>query len=291
MHLDDLRVFLELAATGHFGRAAEAGHRTPSAVSRTLVRLERAVGHRLLDRGSTGATLTPAGEVFRRFAAETLGRYADLRAGLGGPPGGLTGAVSVYGTATAAAAVLAPVLRRFRDRHPVARVSLQTGDVEGAFDRVRSGTADVAVAVRPTRLPAGLHFRPVATTAVQVYAPTDPGPVRAMLARRPVPWAEVPVVAPPPGPLRDRLDRWFQARKSTPRIAATVAGSEALVGMIGLGFGIGPAAVLVAESIGAGRLVEPSTGGPRLAPLVVGLCCRADRLRVPEVRALLDAAE
>jgi LysR family positive regulator for ilvC len=290
MHLDDLRVFLDLADAGHFGKAAVAGHRTPSAVSRTLARLERAVGHRLLDRAPGGATLTVAGEAFRRFAADTLGRYADLRAGLGGPPDGLTGALAVYGTATAAAAVLAPVLRRFRDRHPGVRLALQTGDVEGAFDKVRSGSADVAVAVRPAKVPAGLHFKPVAVTAVRVYAPADPGPVRALLAQRPVPWAEVPVVAPPPGPLRDRLDRWFRAKRVKPRVAATVAGSEALVGMVGLGFGVGPAAELVVEAAGVGRLVEPVAGGPRLAPLVVGLCCRADRLRTPEVRALLEAA-
>jgi hypothetical protein len=47
---------------------------------------------------------------------------------------------------------------------------------------------------------------------------------------------------------------------------------------------------LVVEAAGVGRLVEPVAGGPRLAPLVVGLCCRADRLRTPEVRALLEAA-
>lgn len=289
MHLDDLRVFLDLADSGRFGRAAEAGHRTVSAVSRTLTRLERAAGRRLFDRSPGGATLTPAGEEFRRFAADTLGRYADLRARLGEGAGGLTGAVTVYGTATAAAVVLAPVLRRFRDRHPGVRVSFQTGDVEAAFDRVRSGAADVAVAIHPGKTPAGVYFRPVAAAAVRVYAPVDPGPVRAALARQPVAWADVPVVAPPPGPVRERLDRWFRARAAKPRVVATVAGSEALLGMVGLGFGIGPAADLVA-SYGAGRLVEAIPGGPRLAPLTIGLCCRTDRERAPEVRALLDAA-
>lgn len=289
MHLDDLRTFLDLAESCHFGRAAAAGHRTVSAVSRTLTRLERSVGGRLFDRTPGGARLTPAGEAFRRFAADVLGQYADLRAGLGEASAGLTGALTVYGTATAAAAVLAPVLRRFRARHPGVRVAFQTGDVEGALAQVRSGAADVAVAAHPGKRPAGLHFRPVTTTAVRVYAPADPGPVRALLARRPVPWGEVPVVVPPAGPVRDRLDRWFRARKVKPRVAATVAGSEALVGMIGLGFGIGPATELVVTAAGAGKLVEPLPGGPKLAPLVIGLCCRADRSNVPEVRALLEA--
>ena len=59
--------------------------------------------------------------------------------------------------------------------------------------------------------------------------------------------------------------------------------------MVGLGLGIGPAADLVVRA-GAGRLVEAIPGGPKLAPLTIGLCCRTDRLRVPEVRGLLDAA-
>ncbi|MBN9518501.1 LysR family transcriptional regulator [bacterium] len=289
MHLDDLRVFLDLAESGHFGRAAEAGHRTVSAVSRTLTRLERAAGQRLFDRSPGGATLTPAGEAFRRFAADTLGRYADLRVRLGEGAGGLTGTVTVYGTATAAAVVLAPVLRRFRDRHPGVRVAFQTGDVEAAFDRVRAGSADVAVAIHPGKSPTGVHFRPVTTTTIRVYATVDPGPVRAALAQQPVAWANVPVVAPPPGPVRERLDRWFRARGAKPHVVATVAGSEALLGMVGLGFGIGPAADVVVTA-GAGKLVEAIPGGPRLAPLTIGLCCRADRERVPEVRALLDAA-
>jgi len=289
MHLDDLRLFLDLADSLHFGRAAAAGHRTPSAVSRTVARLERAVGRRLFERGRGGVRLTPAGDAFRRFAADTLGGYADLRSGLGGSGGGLTGALTVYGTTTAAVAVLAPVLRRFRDRHPAAALIFQTGDVEGAWDRVRSGAADVAVAVRPARPIAGLHFTPVTSTAVRMYAPADPGPVRTALARKPVKWAEVPVVAPPPGALRDRLDRWFRNKKAKPKVVATVAGSEALVGMIGLGFGIGVAAELVVSGT-AGRLVEPVASGPPLPPLAIGLCCRAERVRVPEVRALLDAS-
>ncbi len=285
MHLDDLRLFLDLCDTLHFGRAAAIGHRTPSAVSRTVARLERAVGARLLDRTRRGVRVTPAGDAFRRFAADTLGRYAALRAGAGGLTGGLT----VYGTATAAAAILAPVLDRFRGLHPGVALTVRTGDVEGAADAVRAGVVDVAVAVRPGRVPAGLVFHPVAASPVRVYAPAGPGPVRDLLARRPVPWSEVPVVAPPAGPFRARLDGWFRARGVRPRVAATVAGSEAVVALVGLGFGVGVAARLVVEGTAAGRLVEPVRGG-ELAPVEICLCVRRDRGNDPVLRAFLAAA-
>ena len=54
----DLEIFLLLAETLHFGRAAEHGNLSPSALSRTIQRLESELDCRLFDRGNREVRLT-----------------------------------------------------------------------------------------------------------------------------------------------------------------------------------------------------------------------------------------
>ena len=50
MDYDDLRLFLHLSRTLHFGRTSRECHISPSALSRTVQRLERELGWPLLER-------------------------------------------------------------------------------------------------------------------------------------------------------------------------------------------------------------------------------------------------
>lgn len=68
MHLDQLRTFLEVAATGNFNRAAENLNVTQSTVSARIRALEDRLGRPLFARNHTGARLTPAGHRLRRYA-------------------------------------------------------------------------------------------------------------------------------------------------------------------------------------------------------------------------------
>lgn len=67
----DITYFLEVARQGHVGRAAEAVGVTQPAVSKSIRRLEDAVGVALFERGAHGARLTAEGQLFlesaRRF--------------------------------------------------------------------------------------------------------------------------------------------------------------------------------------------------------------------------------
>lgn len=67
-----LRYFVALAETLHFGRAAARLHVTQPPLSRQIAALEQALGVRLLHRHSRTASLTPAGERFRTDAAAVL---------------------------------------------------------------------------------------------------------------------------------------------------------------------------------------------------------------------------
>ncbi len=67
-----LEDFLSLAETRSFSRAATDRHITQSAFSRRIMALEAWLGAELVDRSAHPATLTSAGWLFRRIAADLL---------------------------------------------------------------------------------------------------------------------------------------------------------------------------------------------------------------------------
>lgn len=69
MHIEQIRTFLEVAATGNFNRAAENLNVTQSTVSARIRTLEERLGRPLFARSHAGAQLTPAGRQLQRYAA------------------------------------------------------------------------------------------------------------------------------------------------------------------------------------------------------------------------------
>src|SRR3954451_1098922 len=115
---DGLRQFLELARTLHFGRAARASHVSPSALSRSVQRLEVQVGVPLFEREHHNVTLTAAGESFRRHARTVLEDWTQLQDQLSEGEGTLRGTVHMYCTVTAAQSLVPDLLGRVRRAHP-----------------------------------------------------------------------------------------------------------------------------------------------------------------------------
>ncbi|MEU9076047.1 LysR family transcriptional regulator [Kitasatospora sp. NPDC048538] len=78
--LRQLEVFLAVADTLHFGRAAERLHISQPTVSQEVARLERAVGVELFDRSRRSVALTGAGAVMAAESGRLLGQAEALLA-------------------------------------------------------------------------------------------------------------------------------------------------------------------------------------------------------------------
>src|ERR1700683_4826641 len=72
MELRQIRSFLSIAETLHFGRSAELIHLSQPALSLQIRALEEEVGVRLFERNRRKTTLTAAGAAFRGDAAAAL---------------------------------------------------------------------------------------------------------------------------------------------------------------------------------------------------------------------------
>ncbi|WP_136067975.1 HTH-type transcriptional activator IlvY [Modicisalibacter radicis] len=288
MDLRPLRHFLALAETLHFGRASDACHVSPSTLSRSLQQLEASLGVRLVERDNRTAYLTREGRLFQRYARDALEQWAAMRQTLMEEAGELAGEISIYCSVTASYSFLYELLSEFRLRYPRIELKLHTGDPADAITRLLGGEEDMAISARPETLPAQLAFKPIATSPLVFIAPSEaadwlPAESQPPLAAA---WAETPMILSESGLARERTDAWFRELGVKPRIYAQVAGNEAIVSMVGLGFGVGVVPQIVLDNSPLADRVRILEVSPQLAPYDVGLCVLDKKLRNPLIHAL-----
>jgi LysR family transcriptional regulator, positive regulator for ilvC len=288
---DTLRLFLHLSRTLRFARTSKECHISPSALSRAVQRLERAVGWPLFERDQRRVSLTPEGARFAAHARQTLEGWEELRRRLRSRSETLTGTISLFASVTACQSFLPRVLGLFRQRHPDVHIALETGYAADALDMAARGKVDVAVAAIPDRVPAGLLTRVLLYTPLVFVAPVVPCDVSRLVDRQPLPWAEVPIVLPASGLARAEADRWFRRRRFRPQVYSEVPGSEAILSLVALGCGVGIVPRLVVDRSPLRQEVRPLSVEPALGEFRVGLCTPRRKLASPIVRAFWDATD
>lgn len=270
-----LEQFVTLADTLHFGRAARACHVSPSALTRSIQRLEDELGVSLFRRSNREVALTRSGRGFLAYARDSLADWEAIRQQLMAESGELQGEIAIYCSVTASYSFLFELLAQFRQAHPRIEIKLHTGDPENAIDRVQSGLSDLAIGAQPDRLPAGLAFRQSAISPLVFIAADD----------QPAVLGQSPMILPERGLARQRVDAWMAQKGWSPSIYAQVAGNEAIVSMVSLGFGIGVVPLIVLENSPLKGTVRVLDARPALKPYRVGLFCLEKRLGRPIIQA------
>lgn len=288
MDLRDLKLFLHLAESRHFGRSSKAMHVSPSTLSRQIQRLEEELGQPLFQRDNRTVQLTSAGEQLKNFAQQTLLHYQQLRSGLDQHGPTLSGELHLFCSVTAAYSHLPPILDRFRAQHPLVEIKLTTGDAADAVEKVQSTEADLAIAGRPESLPCSVDFTQIGEIPMILISPSLPCAVRTQVSEPHPDWSQIPFILPEHGPARKRIDIWFKRnRLSNPQIYATVSGHEAIVSMVALGCGIAliPSVVVDNSPEPVRNRISVLDNVTLGAPLELGVCVQKKRLNEP----LIDA--
>lgn len=290
MDTRELELFVVLAETLHFGQTAERMHLSPSAISRTIKRMEDEVDQRLLDRDKRSVRLTVAGEALLQYARQELAQWRGFIESLQPHYQLLHGEISLYCSVTAAYSFLARLLSDFRNRYPAIELKLHTGDQADAIDRALNGDEDLAIAALPERMPKKLRVQTLAHSPLVFIAPAFACAVRDQINVETPDWSRVPLIVPEHGLARLRVDAWYRQRGLRPNIYAQVSGHEAIVSMVGLGLGVGVVPELVLANSPQREIIGIIDAQPALAPFVVGLCATAQRLENPLVKAFWDTA-
>ncbi len=289
MDFDALGLFLHLSRSLHFGRTSKECHVSPSALSRSIQRLEEEAGAALFVRDRRSVALTDEGRLLQGFAQDTLSRFEALEQRLTRSQERLQGAISIFASVTACQSFLPPLLSQFRRQYPDVQIRLETGYAMDALAMLRGGSVDVAVAALPDDIPPTLAARVVVKIPLVFVAPSATSAVTDVLSRDPIPWTEVPMVLPSSGLARDYIDRWFRRKRITPRIYGEVAGSEAILSLVSLGCGVGVVPRLVADQSPLKSSLTVLDPDPKLQVFRVGVCTEKKKLKSPVVKAFWES--
>ena len=291
MDFHELRLFKHLAGTLHFAKTSRACNISPSALSRTIIRLEEEVGSKLFFRDNRSVELTDSGKMFYNFAQEALDNWAQFRDSARSQEQVLQGELSIYCSVTASYSVLSELFAHFRQLYPKVHIKLQTGAAARAISMITDGIVDITVAARPDTLTGNLRFKTITTTDLVFIAPIVPCKTAEMVKNRNIDWKRLPMVLSEQGLSRQRVDSWFREKGLKPDIYAEVSGHEAILAMVRLGCGVGVVPRLVLEKSGFTSEIAVMDITPHLQPYTVGLCLAAKRLTSPLVRAFWEIVD
>jgi LysR family positive regulator for ilvC len=286
--IPQLKNYITLAEQLHFGRASRLCHLSPSALTRTIQRLEDELGSALFIRDKRTVQLTTAGETFLAYARQALLDYRDLKYSLSSRQQ-VAGTLSLYASITAVYSVLPDLLEACRKGYPEIQLELHTGVAETAVAQVENGEIDIAVAALPEQRRDALEFLPIMTTPLVFIAGTA---LADQVGSDEVPdLAQLPLVVPQSGLSRRRLEVWLKKNRVTPQIRCEVSGNEAIIPMVHLGGGVGIVPQLVLERSPFREQVVVLERAPALEPYVVGLCSSQRNLQKSCVKAFWSLAE
>ncbi|CDZ50822.1 LysR substrate-binding domain-containing protein [Neorhizobium galegae] len=161
MTLDQLRIFLEVAAREHVTRAAEALNLTQSAVSAAISALEARHAVILFNRVGRRIELTEAGKLFVPEARAVLERAQTAEHVLADLGGSASGILRIHASQTVASYWLPARLVSYHERFPRVDLRLTVGNTQSAAEAVLTGAAELAVVEGEVFL-AGLKRRKVA---------------------------------------------------------------------------------------------------------------------------------
>jgi len=155
MELDLTRIFVKVVQYNSFTRAAEALKMPKSTVSKSISRLERETGTKLLVRSTRNLTVTSAGKAFYEKSLGPIHQLEDAQKELYGKDNLLTGTVRITAPEDLGAFVIAPAIAKLSIEHSSLRFELQYTD--HVVDLVKEGF-DLAVRIGKAR-DSGLKLR------------------------------------------------------------------------------------------------------------------------------------
>ena len=153
MELRQIRSFLSIAETLHFGRTAEMIHLSQPALSLQIRALEDEIGVRLFERNRRKTALTAAGVVFREDARGALLRLdqAVYKANLAA--NGKLGILRIGFISTAGNEIVPTIIRQFRELNAEVEFSLRNILTTDQIQMLETGSLDIGF----LRLPIGGH--------------------------------------------------------------------------------------------------------------------------------------
>jgi DNA-binding transcriptional LysR family regulator len=286
LQFDDMHLFARVADLGTLSAVARERDVPVSQISRSLARIEKACGARLIHRSTHGLSLTAEGQTFRAYCGRMTVTLDELEGEFATKSREVSGLVRVAASTVVAQYQLVPSLEGLGARHPRLRVELEVGD--RLLDMARDG---IDIAIRTVgNLPETVVARQLGTLGRALYAAPSyvkahglPAHPDALKDHRLITNSAVTVLNQWPFTLKGKpvvLDAEGHWRTNDTNMAAT---------MVLQGLGIGRLATLVGDALVARKQLVPVLQkfvDPR--PVPVYAVTAGGRHRLPKIKACVD---
>jgi DNA-binding transcriptional LysR family regulator len=143
LDIDQLRTFVAITDSGSFTKAAEIVHKTQSAVSMQMKRLEERIGRPIFERDGRQSRLTEDGERLLDYARRIVRLNAECIASFDDKE--LVGRVRLGLPDDYADRYLPEILARFARSNPRAEVTVMCEPTPNLIDRVQNSDLDLAI--------------------------------------------------------------------------------------------------------------------------------------------------
>ncbi|QFR35208.1 LysR substrate-binding domain-containing protein [Ancylobacter sp. TS-1] len=257
LDIDQLRTFITIAETGSFTKAADVVHKTQSAVSMQMKRLEERVGKPIFARDGRASRLTDEGDRLLDYARRIVKLNMEAVASLASAE--LSGRVRLGVPDDYADRYLPEIMARFSATHPNVELTVVCDPSTDLIDRIDTGDLDLAIITdcemvnRETEIIRREQLLWVGSSRHPVHL-EDPVPLA--LGRQTCNW-------------RQEAISMLQAAGRPFRILYTSSNSTAVSAAVLSGLAI---SVLPESGLRPGmRVLGPSDGFPALAPCRIGL--------------------
>lgn len=283
-----LRLLSELARRSTIAEVARVVGYTPSAVSQSLMQLEREVGVALLERDGRRVRLTPAARGLVARADRVLAELDAAEAELAAEHQAVRGEIVIGAFPSAAVGLLVPAVVELSGSHPELVCTVREHEPEDGIPLLRSGELDLLVsesydAVEPAPT-GGLESHLLLTEPLLLVLPKeDPASEPVALASL----SEASWIAGFAGTQFDAvLDQSCRSAGFTPRVVHRADDATLLQSLVASGFGVGLLPALACFGSETVRYAEVSPPPPRRH---VSALVRRGAARRPAVAAALDA--
>ena len=288
LDLRRLRLLSELARRGTIAEVARVVGYTPSAISQSLLQLEREAGVPLLERDGRRVRLTPAARGLVARTDRVLAELDAAEAELAADHGTVRGTVVIGAFPSAAAGLVVPAVADLGDRHPELSCPVVEHEPEDGIPVLRSGELDVlvsesyeGVAAVPT---GGLESHELLTEQLLLVLPRedaapDPVALEGLAGAR---W----IAGLAGTQFAAALDGACRQAGFTPRIVHRADDARLMETLVESGLGIGLLPALARSGSEAVRFAEATPAPPRRH---VSALVRSGAARRPSLAAVLDA--
>lgn len=284
-----LRAFVAVYQTGSVSAAAQQLALTQPAVTVLLRELEDRLGLRLFDRSTRSLRRTQAAAEAIGYAQRALAELDGMASSMAALSAGRRGRVRVAATATVAATLVPPAMRRFAELHPDVKVELDEVGPEAFVEVLLSERVDFGIGTLEASVSGLREEAFMRDMLVVAAAPTGKLPPGTTMTWKQL--AAFPVVTVKHGyGIRRRIEEAAMAAGATLRIEHEVSllGTALAMAAHGLAVAIVPGSVVTPgldDRLVVRRLTRPAVDRP------IGIVWKTERSLSPAAMAFAGAVK